>query len=101
MARNEKRAPEIKHFPSAEVEDKQYRRFTEWCEDEATSRKYEIENAQAKAETLAAAIEKEASNIGVASATIEELGGQVRLFFPRTARRRTDTSPILGHNTHM
>jgi len=59
------------------VEDKQYRRFTEWCEDEATSRKYEIENAQAKAETLAAAIEKEASNIGVASATIEELGAEV------------------------
>jgi len=59
------------------VEDKQYRRFTEWCEDEATSKKYEIENAQAKAETLAAAIEKEASNIGVASATIEELGAEV------------------------
>merc|ERR1719421_1150127 len=59
------------------VEDKQYRRFTEWCEDEATSKKYEIENAHAKAETLAAAIEKEASNIGVASATIEELGAEV------------------------
>lgn len=59
------------------VEEKQFQKFTEWCEDETTSKQYEIKNGKAKAEVLAATIEKESSNIGVADATIQELAATV------------------------
>jgi len=66
-----------KVMTDAEIEKKMYVKFTDWCEDETSSNSYALKTAKAKAESLAAAIEKEASNIAVNSATIEELAATV------------------------
>lgn len=60
-----------------EIENKMFEKFSEWCEDETSSNQYALKTAKAKAESLAAAIEKEASKISSASATIDELAGTV------------------------
>ena len=36
-------------------------RYTEWCEDEAVAKQYEIKNAKAKVEDLKAVIDKESA----------------------------------------
>merc|ERR1719473_4100 len=60
-----------------EVEQKQYEKYTEWCEDEAVAKQYEIKNAKAKVEDLKAVIDKETAEITTADATIGDLAKAV------------------------
>jgi len=56
-----------------EVEQKQYEKYTEWCEDEAVAKQYEIKNAAAKVEDLQAVILKEGSIITAQESTVSDL----------------------------
>jgi len=60
-----------------EVEQKQYEKYTEWCEDEAVAKQYEIKNAKAKVEDLKAVIDKESAEITTQDATIGDLAKAV------------------------
>jgi len=56
-----------------EIEQKQYEKFSEWCEDNAVKTQYQIKNAKAKVEDLSAIIEKEGAKIVNADSTIGDL----------------------------
>jgi len=56
-----------------EVEQKQFEKYTEWCEDEAVAKQYEIKNAAAKVEDLKAVIQKEGAEIQTQESTIGDL----------------------------
>jgi len=60
-----------------EVEQKQYEKYTEWCEDEAVSKQYQIKNGKAKIEDLSAVIEKAAAGIQNAQGVIESVAKDV------------------------
>jgi len=60
-----------------EVEQKQYEKYAEFCEDNAVKLQYEIKNAKAKVEDLKAQIEKEGATIVEQDAAIEELAKKV------------------------
>merc|ERR1719335_922565 len=60
-----------------EIEQKQYEKFAEWCEDNAVKTQYMIKNAKAKVEDLSAVIEKEGSKIVDADSTIHDLAKQI------------------------
>jgi hypothetical protein len=60
-----------------EVEQKQYEKYTEWCEDEAVSKQYQIKNGKAKAEDLSAVIEKSAAGIQNAEGIIADVAKSV------------------------
>jgi len=66
-----------KVIADGEAEKKLYEKFTEWCEDETTSNGYALKDAKAKAESLAASIEKEGASIQSLTATIEELAATI------------------------
>jgi hypothetical protein len=55
-----------------EVEQKQYEKYTEWCEDEAVSKQYQIKNGKAKIEDLSAIIEKATAGIMDADSIIAD-----------------------------
>jgi hypothetical protein len=56
-----------------EVEQKQYEKYTEWCEDEAVAKQYQIKNGKAKIEDLSAVIEKATAGISNADSVIADL----------------------------
>jgi hypothetical protein len=56
-----------------EVEQKQYEKYTEWCEDEAVSKQYQIKNGKAKIEDLSAIIEKAGAGIMNADSIIDDM----------------------------
>jgi len=60
-----------------EVEQKQYEKYTEWCEDEAVSKQYQIKNGKAKIEDLSAVIEKAAAGIQNAEGIIDSVAKDV------------------------
>jgi molecular chaperone GrpE (heat shock protein) len=62
-----------KVLKDGEVEQKQYEKFAEYCEDTAVKTQYEIKDLKAKSEELSAAIEKAAASITTEEATIGEL----------------------------
>jgi hypothetical protein len=55
-----------------EVEQKQFEKYTEWCEDEAVSKQYQIKNGKAKMEDLSAIIEKATAGISEADSIIAD-----------------------------
>jgi hypothetical protein len=56
-----------------EIEQKQYEKYTEWCEDEAVAKQYQIKNGKAKIEDLSAVIEKATAGISNADSVIADL----------------------------
>merc|ERR1719301_17848 len=60
-----------------EVEQKQYEKYTEWCEDEAVAKQYQIKNGKAKTEDLSAVIEKATAGISNADSIIADLAKSV------------------------
>merc|ERR1719207_463838 len=60
-----------------EVEKKQYEKFTEWCEDTAVKKQYEIKNGKAKMEDLGATIEKSSATAQDQESTIADLAKTV------------------------
>jgi len=60
-----------------EIEQKQYEKFTAFCQDDATTKQYAIKNAKAKIESLEATIEKASADIQDADSTIGELAKTV------------------------
>jgi len=60
-----------------EIEKKQYEKFTEWCEDSAAAKQYEIKNGKAKIEDLQAVIEKETATASNQESTIADLATKV------------------------
>jgi hypothetical protein len=56
-----------------EVEQKQYEKYTEWCEDEAVSKQYQIKTGKAKIEDLKAIIEKASAGIMNADSIIDDM----------------------------
>jgi hypothetical protein len=55
-----------------EVEQKQYEKYTEWCEDEAVSKQYQIKTGKSKIEDLSAVIEKASAGIMNADSIIDD-----------------------------
>jgi hypothetical protein len=55
-----------------EVEQKQYEKYTEWCEDEAVSKQYQIKTGKSKIEDLSAIIEKAGAGIMNADSIIDD-----------------------------
>jgi len=62
-----------------EVEQKQYEKFTEWCEDTATKKQYEVKNGKAKIEDRQAVIEKTTSESLNQDASIKDLAKSIRI----------------------
>jgi len=60
-----------------EIEQKQYEKFTEFCQDDATTKQYAIKNGKAKVEDLKAVIEKSSADILDAESTIADLAKTV------------------------
>jgi len=56
-----------------EVEQKQYEKFSEWCEDEAVSSQHAIKTMTSQAESLSAAIDKASSEVMNADSKIGDL----------------------------
>jgi len=68
---------EAKIKAEGEVEEKAYKEFTEWCDDAARNKEYEVKTATANKEKLTAAISKAAGDIEAASGKIEELAAGI------------------------
>merc|ERR1719298_212233 len=68
---------ESKIMQEGELEEKAYKDFSEWCDDAAKNKHFEIKTATSKKEKLEAAIQEAASNIESAKETIEELATQI------------------------
>jgi len=60
-----------------EVEQKQFEKFAEWCEDQAKERQNEIKTGKAQADSLRAVIEKADGDISAANQRVTELSQSI------------------------
>jgi len=60
-----------------EVEQKQFEKFAEWCEDQAKERQFEIKTAKAQSDSLRAMIEKADADISAATQRVTEVSQNI------------------------
>merc|ERR1719456_2068233 len=68
---------ENKVIAEGEAAQKEYEKFSEWCEDGSKNLAYEIKTAKAQIEELKATIEEEKSTAESLTAEIEELAASI------------------------
>jgi chromosome segregation ATPase len=60
-----------------EAEDLAFREYTNWCDDAASNKRFEIKTGESKKDELEASIGKLTSDIGTADTEIEKLAASI------------------------